>query len=144
MFSNDRKIGIGLTVFGVVFMFLGVIFLFDTSLLVLGNVLFVSGICSLIGFSRTIKLFFGSLDRLVGTGMFLLGFFFVLVLRWPVIGMIMECYGMFKLFFKFGLVINRFLHLSPITGPILRLPIVKRMKGLVDYCMGRNDSTLPM
>mmetsp|Transcript_18531 Transcript_18531/g.26049 ORF Transcript_18531/g.26049 Transcript_18531/m.26049 type:complete len:144 (-) Transcript_18531:55-486(-) len=143
MFSNDRKIGIGLTVFGVVFMVLGVIFLFDTSLLTLGNVLFVSGICTLIGITRTLKLFFGSIDRWVGTALFFLGFLLVLF-RWPIIGMMMECYGMFKLFFKFGLVINRFLHLSPVTGPILRLPIVKRMKGLFSYCLGRQDSTLPM
>uniref|UniRef100_A0A7S4DSZ1 Uncharacterized protein n=1 Tax=Lotharella globosa TaxID=91324 RepID=A0A7S4DSZ1_9EUKA len=33
--------------------------------------------------------------------------------------------------------------LSPVIGPILRLPIVKRMKGMCDYCMGRSESTLP-
>uniref|UniRef100_A0A6U3D362 Vesicle transport protein n=1 Tax=Lotharella globosa TaxID=91324 RepID=A0A6U3D362_9EUKA len=142
MFSDDRKIGIGLTVFGLIFLFLGVLCFFDTSLLTLGNVLFVSGICCLIGFKRTLKLFFGSMERWAGTGLFLLGFLLVLF-RYPIIGMIIEAYGMFKLFFKFGLIINRFLHLSPVIGPILRLPIVKRMKGMCDYCMGRSESTLP-
>mmetsp|Transcript_31442 Transcript_31442/g.76722 ORF Transcript_31442/g.76722 Transcript_31442/m.76722 type:complete len:144 (-) Transcript_31442:370-801(-) len=143
MFSDDKKIGIGLTAFGILFMFMGVVFLFDTSLLTLGNVLFLAGICSIIGVMRTLKFFFGSTDKIVGTAVFFLGFILVLF-RWPVIGMILELYGMFKLFFKFGLVINKFLHMSPITGPILRLPIIKRMKGMIDYLTGRNDSTLPM
>mmetsp|Transcript_11910 Transcript_11910/g.21745 ORF Transcript_11910/g.21745 Transcript_11910/m.21745 type:complete len:144 (-) Transcript_11910:303-734(-) len=143
MLNNDRKIGIGLTVFGLIFMFLGVIFFFDTSLLTLGNLLFVSGICTLIGLKRTLKLFFGSLERWWGTGVFLLGFVLVLF-RWPITGMIFEVYGMFKLFFKFALVVNKFIHHMPIIGPILRLPAVKRMKGLIDYCLGRRDSTLPM
>ncbi|GAB5363969.1 hypothetical protein AAMO2058_000929100 [Amorphochlora amoebiformis] len=142
MFSNDKKIGIGLTVFGVIFLFLGVIFLFDTSLLTLGNVLFVAGIMNIIGFWRTVKFFFGSPEKWWGTVMFMLGFVLVLI-RWPVIGMCVELYGIFKLFYRFWEKILHFLYVTPVIGPVLRLPVVERLGRMLSYLTGRRQSTLP-
>ena len=38
MLDESRKVGVGLTAFGAMFLFLGVMFFFDSALLVLGNV----------------------------------------------------------------------------------------------------------
>jgi len=56
---NDRKkIGIGLTGFGVLFSFLGVIFFFDKGLLAMGNILFLSGLALTIGVKSTLQFFY--------------------------------------------------------------------------------------
>mmetsp|Transcript_2123 Transcript_2123/g.3066 ORF Transcript_2123/g.3066 Transcript_2123/m.3066 type:complete len:145 (-) Transcript_2123:191-625(-) len=144
MFSNDKKIGIGLTAFGLVFLGLGVLCFFDTSLLTIGNVLFVAGIMNIIGLWRTVRFFFGSPEKWWGTVMFLVGFALVLI-RWPVIGMIVEVYGIYKLFFRFGEKILHLLHITPVIGPLLKLPITKRIGSMFSYCFGRkSEAVLPL
>ncbi len=106
---------------GVVFLFMGVLFLFDTALLTLGNVLFISGIFSLIGLRRTFTLFFGDRGRWAGTGCFALGFVLVLF-RWPIIGMMIEVTGLFQLFFRFLPIVVGALRQLPIIGNFLRMP----------------------
>ncbi|BAT88938.1 hypothetical protein VIGAN_05258500 [Vigna angularis var. angularis] len=55
---NDRKkIGLGLTGFGIFFSFLGVMFFFDKGLLAMGNILFVSGVSLTIGLKSTMQFF---------------------------------------------------------------------------------------
>ena len=54
--SDSQKIGIGLTGFGSVFLFLGMILFFDRVLLAFGNILFVAGLACLIGFQRTYRM----------------------------------------------------------------------------------------
>ncbi|XP_020519699.1 vesicle transport protein GOT1 isoform X2 [Amborella trichopoda] len=55
---NDRKkIGLGLTGFGVLFSFLGIIFFFDKGLLAMGNILFLSGVMVTIGLKSTMQFF---------------------------------------------------------------------------------------
>jgi hypothetical protein len=55
---NDRKkIGLGLTGFGVFFSFLGIVFVFDKGLLAMGNILFISGVSLTIGFKSTMQFF---------------------------------------------------------------------------------------
>lgn len=96
-FDDNRKIGVGLTGFGALFLFLGILFFFDHALLALGNVLFLAGIVLLIGTGRTIKFFFGRPDKLRGTICFLGGIFIVLI-GWPFIGMLIEAFGILNLF----------------------------------------------
>ena len=71
--DDNQKIGIGLICLGFLFMFIGILFFFDTALIaigilfiqimplyvkiLLGNILFLSGLCFSIGFQRTWKLF---------------------------------------------------------------------------------------
>ena len=57
MFSDNRKIGIGLLGIGSFFMFMGVIFFFDRGLLALGNLMFLSAFPFLIGVARYIHLY---------------------------------------------------------------------------------------
>ncbi|KAL8138342.1 hypothetical protein V2J09_004343 [Rumex salicifolius] len=52
-----ERIGLGLTMFGVFFTFLGVIFLFDKGLLAMGNILFMSGLALTIGPKSTLQFF---------------------------------------------------------------------------------------
>ncbi|EOY17141.1 Got1/Sft2-like vescicle transport protein family isoform 4, partial [Theobroma cacao] len=55
---NDRKkIGLGLTGFGIFFSFLGIIFFFDKGLLAMGNILFISGVTLTIGLKSTMQFF---------------------------------------------------------------------------------------
>ncbi|EEF40583.1 Vesicle transport protein GOT1B, putative [Ricinus communis] len=94
---NDRKkIGLGLTGFGIFFSFLGIIFFFDKGLLAMGNILFVSGLSLTIGMKSTMQ-FFMKRQNFKGTISFGAGFFFI-VIGWPIIGMILEAYGFIVLF----------------------------------------------
>ncbi|KAJ8451019.1 hypothetical protein Cgig2_026828 [Carnegiea gigantea] len=89
---NDmKKIGLGLTGFGVFFTFLGVVFLFDKGLLAMGNILFLSGLALTIGLKSTLQ-FFMKPKNYKGTISFALGFFFVII-GWAILGMILESYA---------------------------------------------------
>nr|CAB3447159.1 unnamed protein product [Digitaria exilis] len=92
MFQHE-EIGIGLVGFGILFSFLGVILFFDRGLLALGN---------------------GSVPFFIGL--------FLLFVRWPVAGIIMELYGSFVLFSGYGAPIQAFLYQIPIIGWILQYP----------------------
>ncbi|KAH0698392.1 hypothetical protein KY290_014212 [Solanum tuberosum] len=94
---NDRKkIGLGLTGFGVFFSFLGIIFFFDKGLIAMGNILFFSGVALTIGFKSSLQ-FFSKRSNFKGTISFGVGFFLVII-GWPILGMILEAYGFVVLF----------------------------------------------
>ncbi|KAG5540040.1 hypothetical protein RHGRI_020318 [Rhododendron griersonianum] len=94
--DDRKKIGLGLTGFGVFFSFLGVLFFFDKGLLAMGNILFLSGVMLTIGLKSSLQ-FFMKPSNYKGTISFGVGFFFVIV-GWPVLGMILEAYGFIVLF----------------------------------------------
>ncbi|XP_063095767.1 vesicle transport protein GOT1A isoform X6 [Cavia porcellus] len=72
--SEGQKIGVGITGFGVFFILFGILLYFDSVLLAFGN-----------------------RHKLKGTSFFLGGVAIVL-LRWPLLGMLLETYGFFSLF----------------------------------------------
>lgn len=116
----------GLTGFGVFFLFFGMILFFDKALLAIGNVsaaatthitqalrsscpcdlfftvsprpqiLFVAGLAFVIGLERTFRFFFQR-HKAKATGFFL-GGVLVVLLGWPVVGVVLEIYGFFLLF----------------------------------------------
>jgi len=92
MVSDNTKIGTGLMFLGFTFLFLGVLFLFDSTLLALGDILFLVGLTLTIGASRTLR-FFSRKDRIRGIIAFFGGVTLVLF-RWPIIGMILQVYGL--------------------------------------------------
>ncbi|KAM4861540.1 vesicle transport protein GOT1A isoform 1-T1 [Thomomys bottae] len=102
-----QKIGVGITVFGVFFILFGILLYFDSVLLAFGNLLFLTGLSLIIGLRRTFSFFFQR-HKLQGTSFFLGGVAIVL-LRWPLLGMLLETYGFFRLFKGFFPVVFGFL-----------------------------------
>ncbi|XP_059080655.1 vesicle transport protein GOT1B-like isoform X2 [Tigriopus californicus] len=118
--TDFQKIGVGLAGFGVSFLFLGVLLLFDKGLIAIGNILFLSGLAFVIGLERTFRFFFqwhkarGSIAFFGGISVVLFGY--------PLIGMLIECYGFFVLFSGFFPVAINFLRRIPVIGTILNMP----------------------
>lgn len=123
MVSDNTKIGTGLLFLGCVFLFLGVIFLFDSALLALGDLLFLTGLIMTIGFSRTVR-FFSRRDRLRGIVAFFFGLFLVMI-RWPVIGMICQVYGLIYLFGQFFPIAAESMKDTPVIGSFFKMPAVE-------------------
>ncbi|XP_039832866.1 vesicle transport protein GOT1-like isoform X1 [Panicum virgatum] len=120
---NDRKkIGLGLTGFGVLFSFLGIIMLFDKGFLAMGNILFVSGVLLTIGLKPTVQ-FFTKPKNHKGSISFGFGFFLVLI-GWPALGMMVESYGFIMLFSGFWPTAAVYLQKSPSFGWIFHHPFV--------------------
>ncbi|RDY11501.1 Vesicle transport protein GOT1, partial [Mucuna pruriens] len=133
---NDRKkIGLGLTGFGIFFSFLGVIFFFDKGLLAMGNILFVSGVSLTIGLKSTMQ-FFMKRSNFKGTISFGIGFF-ILILGWPILGMIVESYGFIVLFSGFWPTLAVFMQKIPLVGWLFQQPYVR---SLLDRYRGRRFS----
>ncbi|XP_073049182.1 vesicle transport protein GOT1-like [Primulina eburnea] len=121
---NDRKkIGLGLTGFGVFFSFLGIIFFFDKGLLAMGNVLFISGVALTIGLKSSAQ-FFMKRSNYKGTVSFGAGFVLVII-GWAVLEMILEAYGFVVLFSGFWPTLAVFLQKIPIIGWIFQQPLVR-------------------
>eukprot|EP00003_Mantamonas_plastica_P002320 TRINITY_DN1175_c0_g1_i10.p3 TRINITY_DN1175_c0_g1~~TRINITY_DN1175_c0_g1_i10.p3 ORF type:complete len:144 (+),score=7.94 TRINITY_DN1175_c0_g1_i10:654-1085(+) len=128
-FSDRSTIGIGLTGLGVLFTFLGVLFLFDKPLLALGNLMFLSGVGTIIGPLSTLNFFFPEHDRL-SKWQATLCFFggILLILKgWTFIGLFIELYGVVRLFGAIFPQVLSVLRNLPIVGSIFRAPWLKRM-----------------
>ncbi|KAJ3675421.1 hypothetical protein LUZ60_004463 [Juncus effusus] len=119
--SEMKKVGIGLIGFGIFFTFLGIMLFFDRGLLALGNLFFLSGVGLLLGWQYMFQLF-TSTKNLKGIIPFFLGLFLIFV-RWPVLGIIIEIYGSFVLFSGFGPSIKVFLCQIPVLGWFIQYPI---------------------
>merc|ERR1711997_779326 len=118
--TDFQKIGVGLAGFGVAFLFLGMLLLFDKGLLAVGNILFLSGLAFVIGLERTFRFFF-QYHKIKGSTAFF-GGIFVVLFGYPLVGMIIEAYGFFVLFSGFFPVAINFLRRIPVLGSILNLP----------------------
>ncbi|KAG9148654.1 hypothetical protein Leryth_019156 [Lithospermum erythrorhizon] len=121
---NDRKkIGLGLTGFGVFFSVLGIVFFFDKGLIAMGNILFFSGVALTIGLKSSLQ-FFTKRSNYKGTISFGSGFFLVVV-GWPIIGMMLESYGFVVLFSGFWPTLAVFLQKIPILGWLVQQPYIR-------------------
>mmetsp|Transcript_35819 Transcript_35819/g.57921 ORF Transcript_35819/g.57921 Transcript_35819/m.57921 type:complete len:138 (+) Transcript_35819:54-467(+) len=123
MIDDYKKIGIGLTGFGMLFLLLGVLLLFDRGLLAMGNILFLSGVTLVIGAKKTLKFFSnrkklrGSVCFFLGVGLVLWGFTFS--------GFIIEGFGFLNLFGDFFPIAIAFMRRLPVIGVALNLPGVR-------------------
>ncbi|ALC49250.1 CG32576 [Drosophila busckii] len=124
--TDLQKIGIGLAGFGISFLFLGMLLLFDKGLLAIGNILFICGLGCVIGVERTLRFFFQR-HKIKGTTAFFGGIVIVL-LGFPIIGMIIESYGFFALFSGFFPVAINFLGRIPVLGSLFNLPIMQKVR----------------
>mmetsp|Transcript_4452 Transcript_4452/g.9672 ORF Transcript_4452/g.9672 Transcript_4452/m.9672 type:complete len:140 (+) Transcript_4452:204-623(+) len=123
MISDNAKIGTGLLAGGVACLFLGVLFFFDPALLALGDVLFLIGLTLTIGPSRTLR-FFSRRDRIRGIISFFGGVVLVMM-RWGMIGMILQLYGLVYLFGQFFPIISQSMQDTPVIGDILKMQVVE-------------------
>lgn len=125
LLSENRKIGMALLAVGVLFLCLGVLLLFDRALLAMGNILFLSGFPFLIGFWRTV-LFFNPVvrrDRWRAIVCFLGGVSMVL-LGWPLVGMLVEAVGIVSLFGPVLPMVVTVMRSLPVIGTLLSLPVI--------------------
>ncbi|KAF4621335.1 hypothetical protein D9613_000549 [Agrocybe pediades] len=135
--SDAQKIGVALTTFGALFMFLGVMLFFDAALLALGNILFVSGLTLIIGPQKTFY-FFARKQKLRGTVCFIGGILLVFFKR-PFIGMVIETFGFLNLFGDFFPVVITFLRQLPFIGTVLSMPYISTV---VDRVAGSRTSAV--
>ncbi|NXL89871.1 GOT1A protein, partial [Alectura lathami] len=112
-------IGVGLVGFGIFFILFGMLLYFDSVLLAFGNLLFLSGLVFIIGFRRTFTFFFQK-QKMKGSSFFLGGVVIVLM-RWPLLGMLLEAYGFVTLFRSFFPVVFGFL------GSLVNIPILSKV-----------------
>lgn len=124
--SDLRKIGIGLTAFGLAFSVLGIAFFFDKGLLAMGNVLFLAGVILIIGPTRAVRFFFQR-RKAKGSALFFAGMALVLLGK-PVVGIVIEAFGFINLFGDFFPVVISFLRRMPVVGNILSMPGFKYVR----------------
>jgi hypothetical protein len=99
MLDENRKIGIGLCVVGLVCFILGIALFFDRTLLVLANLAFIGGLALILGPMKTFRFFFRA-DKFLGSLMFFAGFG-MQVFGWGFFGFLAQLYGIYKLFMGF-------------------------------------------
>lgn len=75
------------------------------------------------GVSRTLR-FFSRRDRIRGIISFFLGIFLVMI-RWPIFGMILQFYGLIYLFGQFFPIAAQSMKDTPVVGDLLRMPAVE-------------------
>ena len=88
-------------------------------MLAMGNILFLIGLTIIIGPQKTL-LFFARRQKLKGTAAFAGGITLIL-LRWPLVGFVVELYGIFILFGDFLGTIAGFSRNMPVIGPYIGL-----------------------
>lgn len=124
--------------FGFIFISLGAI-LFDSKLVSLGNLLLVSGIVLVVGYKRSFQFFIYRRRR--ASFFFFVGLVLIL-LRWPIIGLFVEGFGMINLFGDFVPMLVLVARQTPFIGKIFYLPGLRQ---LMDRWSGYTTaSTLPV
>lgn len=118
--DDNKKIGIGLMILGFGFIALGILLFFDASLIAIGNILFLAGLCFIIGFKGTLAIFTRR-DKIRGTVCLVLGIFLVLM-KWGIIGVALEGFGFLNLFGNFLPIALNVIRQLPFVSGILDLP----------------------
>ena len=116
--NGDRRIGFALLGGGALVTMLGVALFFNKALLRMGNFLFICGVPMTMGPSRTMSYFLRR-EKMRATACLGLGIFLVLIAGRPVLGMILQVFGLLNIFgnmFPFLLAIAKQM---PIVGTIL-------------------------
>lgn len=115
--SGNRKIGLPLLGIGAALTVLGMSLFFNKALMRLGNLFFVAGVPMTIGPGRIAGYFFQP-KKARATGCLVLGIFLVFVGR-PLLGIILEIFGVLNLFGNMFPVAFAILKTMPVIGPIL-------------------------
>lgn len=116
-FTDNNKIGLFLVLAGISAYIFGIILFFDRSLLLLGNVCFLMGLISLVGIFGTVS-FFTKKGKLKASMIFFVGFF-VLIIKFAIIGGLLQIYGLIGMFQSFFPHIFEWMMSLPGIGPFL-------------------------
>jgi len=133
--SDTQKIGVAFCSGGGFFLIGGVMLFFDRAMLAMGNILFLIGLTIIIGPQKTL-VFFARKQKLKGTAAFFGGLTLILM-RWALIGFLVELYGIMVLFGDFLGTIAGFARNIPIVGPYIGIVIDK-------MGLGRRNAELPV
>ncbi|KAK0715841.1 Got1 family protein [Lasiosphaeris hirsuta] len=133
--SDTQKIGVAFCTGGGFFLIGGVVLFFDRAMLAMGNILFLVGLTIIIGPAKTL-LFFARKQKAKGTAAFFAGLTLILF-KWPLIGFLVELYGIMVLFGDFLSTIAGFARNVPVVGPYIGLAIDK-------VGLGRRNAELPV
>lgn len=96
---------------------------FDRAMLAMGNILFLIGLPLILGPAKTLA-FFARRQKIRGTAAFTIGILLILF-RWPLIGFLVELYGIMILFGDFLATIAGFLGGVPVVGPYIAVVLEK-------------------
>lgn len=116
--TGNRQIGVPLLAGGAALTVLGMSLFFNKMLMRLGNLCLVAGVPLTIGPGRTAGYFFQP-KKARATGCLALGIFLVFV-GWPVLGIILEIFGLLNLFGNMFPVAMAVLKTMPVIGPLLK------------------------
>ena len=133
--SDATKIGVALTGFGCFFTFLGFLMFLDSAMLTLGNLLFVTGVCMILGPQNLQKFFIAERSRWRASACFFCGILLVM-LGYCFIGLLVQCFGGLNLFGNFFPIAYRMLEVLPYIGPILRHPQMRRIADFIGSLTG--------
>lgn len=89
----------------------------------MGNILFLIGLPLILGPSKTLS-FFARRQKLRGTFAFTIGILLILF-RWPLVGFLVELYGIMILFGDFLATVAGFLGNVPVVGPWISVALRK-------------------
>jgi hypothetical protein len=116
--NGDRKIGLPMLAAGGAITFMGISLFFNKTLMRLGNLVFIAGVATTVGPSRTAGYFLQA-EKMRATACLAVGIFLVYVGS-PIFGMLLELFGLLNLFGNMFPVVFLFLKGTPILGPILK------------------------
>ncbi|CAF0725110.1 unnamed protein product [Rotaria sp. Silwood1] len=137
--TDSQRMGAGLIGFAFFFILLGFALFFDRALLALGNIFLIVGVILLLGIGRA-RTFFVQPDRLTGSACFFAGIA-LLLLRWPIVGVILEIIGFYKLFGGFIPVIISVLRSIPGFGFVLSLPYISTLINKLEGTDNKKSTT---
>ena len=117
LFSDSNKIGMFLVLTGLSSYLLGLLLLFDRSLLLIGNLCFIVGIFVLVGLLGGLT-FFTSKGKLAGSVYFFIGFT-AITFKWAFVGALVQLIGLYGMFRSFLPFLFEYLMGVPVLGPFL-------------------------
>jgi hypothetical protein len=116
--TGNRQIGIPLLGIGAALTILGASLFFNKTLMRLGNLFFVAGVPMTLGPGRTAGYFFQP-KKARATGCLALGLVLVFV-GWPILGIVLEIFGLLNLFGNMFPVAFAILKQMPVIGDLLK------------------------
>ncbi|KAK0665906.1 vesicle transport protein [Cercophora samala] len=134
--SDSQKVGVAFCSGGGFFLIGGVLLFFDRAMLAMGNILFLIGLTIIIGPSKT-AVFFARRQKIQGTLAFFSGLALIFF-RWPLIGFLIELYGILILFGDFLGTILGFARNIPVVGPYVGMLVDRTGLG------ARRNAELPV